>query len=418
LSKTKSRSNPADVLFVHNNFPGQFRGIAQYLARRPDVMVHAIGSSTASALPGVNLMRYTLPASEAEAVHTLARRFEFECRRAEQVIYSANLLRLKKVEPRLVFVHSGWGESLPLRELFPDAQIVVYPEYFYRTRGADLGFDPEFGRLGVDGAIRVSTRNAATLLALTDADLAIAPTQWQRSLFPPEFQSKIRVIHDGIDTGRLAPGDATFVHPRTGRAFTRSDEIVTYVARNLEPYRGFHVFMRALPRVLRERPDAHILIAGGDGVSYGSAPAQGRSWKEALLAELDGKLDMSRVHMLGHLDYDAYVALLRVSRVHVYLTYPFVLSWSILEAMSLGCVVVASDTAPVREVVEDGVNGLLVPFFDTDRLATRIVEVLARRGQHAALGAAARMRVVDAYDFERQTLPRYMQIIRNANVCS
>lgn len=377
--------------------------------------VHAIGSHTATAMPGVKLIRYSVSAADIAASHSLARRFEVECRRAEQVIYTANLLRLNHVDPKLIFVHSGWGESIPLRELFPHARIVVYPEYFYRTRGTDVGFDPEASQLGVDGAVRVSLRNASTLLALADAEVAIAPTQWQKSLFPPEYHSKIRVIHDGIDTPRLVPAEAQFVDPRTGRVFRTGDEVVTYVARNLEPYRGFHIFMRALPEVLRTRPKARVLIAGGDGVSYGTLPDGFGSWKDKLLKELDGQLDLSRVHMLGHLGYDDYVALLRISRVHVYLTYPFVLSWSILEAMSLGCIVVASDTAPVKEVIEDGVNGLLTPFFDTARLAKQIIRVLANPQGHASLGRAARAHVVENYDFDTQTLPKYLQIIQAAD---
>src|SRR5262249_45656467 len=162
---------------------------AQHLAKGGDMRLHAIGSTTAAALPGVKLVRYSVSANNVAASHSLARRFELECRRAEQVMYTANLLRLNHVDPRLLFAHSGWGESIPLRELFPRAHIVVYPEYFYRTRGADVGFDPEAGQLGVDGAVRVSLRNASTLLALADADVVVAPTQWQKSLFPPEYHS-------------------------------------------------------------------------------------------------------------------------------------------------------------------------------------------------------------------------------------
>jgi len=409
---TISNATPVDVLFVHTNFPGQFKGVAQHLAQRPDMRVHAIGSRTAAAMAGVNLSRYSASTDDLAASHSLARRFEIECRRAEQIIYAANALRLNHVEPKLIFVHPGWGESIPLRELFPQARIVTYCEFFYRTRGADLGFDPESGQLGIDGAVRVSLRNASTLLALAEADSAIAPTRWQRSLFPTEYHGKIRLIHDGIDTRRLAPAAATFADPQTGHVFRSGDEVLTYVARNLEPYRGFHVFMRALPKILRERPQARVLIAGGDGISYGSQPDGYSSWREKMLAELDGQLDHSRIHILGHLRYDDYVALLRVSRVHTYLTYPFVLSWSILEAMSLGCVLVASDTAPVTEVIEDGVNGLLTPFFDSDRLAERIVGVLANPRKHAALARAARARAIESYDFEQQTLPKYLDIIQ------
>ena len=297
LKATGHPSTPVrDTLFVHSNFPGQFKGIAQHLAKSPAMRVHAIGSKTAAAMPDVKLARYSVSTDDMTAGHSLARRFEFECRRAEQVIYSASLLRLNQVDPNVIFAHSGWGEAIPLRELFPRARIIVYPEYFYRPRGADVGFDPEVGQFGVDGAVRVSLRNASTLLALVDADLAIVPTQWQKSLFPPEFHSKIQIIHDGIDTSRLVPASAEFVDSRTGDVFRTGDEVVTYVARNLEPYRGFHVFMRALPEVMRARPNARILIAGGDGVSYGSMPEGFGSWKEKLLKELDGQLQWPGRH--------------------------------------------------------------------------------------------------------------------------
>jgi glycosyltransferase involved in cell wall biosynthesis len=409
---TLGRKTPADVLFVHTNFPGQFRGVAQHLATSGKFRIHAIGSHTATALPDINLVRYSVSANEVAASHPLARRFELECRRAEQVIYAANMLKVNKVEPKLIFAHSGWGEAIPLREMFPRARLIIYPEYYYRTRGADLGFDPEAGQLGVDGAVRVSLRNAATLLAMTEADVAITPTHWQKSLFPAEFQPKIRVIHEGVDTGRLAPAQAKLVDPVTGHVFRTGDEVVTYVARNLEPYRGFHVFMRALPRILRERPNARVLIAGGDGVSYGSAPEGYDSWKARMLSEIDGQFDRSRVHIFGHLDYDDYLALLRVSRVHTYLTYPFVLSWSILEAMALGCVVIGSDTEPVREVIEHRVNGILTPFFDSDRLAKQIVAILSRPEKYADLGRAARARVVERYDFHGQSLPKYLEVVK------
>lgn len=409
-------STPTDVLLVHTNFPGQFRGVAQYLSGCPEFRVHAIGSRTAAAMPAVNLVRYSVSANDVSGSHALARRFELECRRAEQVMYAANLMRMNGVEPRFIFVHSGWGEAIPLRQIFPAAHIIVYPEYYYRTQGADLGFDPESGQLGVDGAVRVSVRNAATLLAMTEANVAVTPTHWQKSLFPPEFHAKIHVIHDGIDTRRLVPAKARFTDPATNQVFQSGDEVVTYVARNLEPYRGFHVFMRALPRLLKERPNAHVLIAGGDGVSYGSQPEDYESWKAKLLAELGDALDLSRVHLLGALGYDEYMSLLRVSRAHVYLTYPFVLSWSILEAMALGCVVIGSDTQPVREVIDHGVNGLLTPFFDSDALARQVATVLAHPRKHAPLGRAARARVVERYDFESQVLPQYLQLLEESRV--
>lgn len=393
---------PIDVLFIHSNFPAQFRNLAAHLAGQGGFRVKAIGSRSARALPGVEVKRYSYMPGRSAAIHAFARRFEQECRRAEQVMYAANALKAEGFDPSLVYVHPGWGESLPIRSVFPRAKICVYAEFYYQRRGTDVGFDDEFGKLGIDGETRVALRNAASLLALTDADFAIAPTQWQRGVHPAEFQPKIGVIHDGIDTDALRPHDD---------GPDRGEEIVTYVARNLEPYRGFHSFMRALPHLQRMRPKAQVHIVGGDRVSYGNRPAGHRNWREAMLAEVGAQLDLTRVHFAGTLAYDDYVALLRRSSAHVYLTYPFVLSWSMLEAMSLGCHVIGSDTPSVREVLTDGVNGLVVPFADPRAIAERIAEALAKPRQFARHRDAARQTVIERFDLARVVLPAQRALI-------
>jgi glycosyltransferase involved in cell wall biosynthesis len=401
----------ADILFVHNNFPGQYKLLARHLAGQAGLRVFAIGSHTATDMPGVHLQRYRLPDNGARAVHSFAKRFEIECRRAEQIIYTANVLKLSGMTPKLIFVHPGWGESLPLRQLFPDAKICVYCEFYYRSHGADLGFDPEFQGYGIDGLTRIQLRNSATLLALVDADIGIAPTKWQRSMFPAEFRSKIRCIHDGIDTDNLRPGPGEFSHPAVPRRLQTGDEVLTFVSRSLEPYRGFHVFMRALPRILAARPNLRVCIVGGEDVSYGSAPSKGGSWKQLMLDEVSGALDPNRVHFLGRIPYDHLVSLLRVSRAHVYLTYPFVLSWSLLEAMALGCSVVASDVAPVREVITPRQNAELVPFFDNDALVQKTVEVLSSPERFAAARRNASATIRNGYGFERSSLPLFRELI-------
>jgi glycosyltransferase involved in cell wall biosynthesis len=401
-----------DILFVHNNFPGQYKLLAKHLASRAGARVFAIGSHTAAEIDGVRLQRYRLRAETSRNVHSLAQRFELECRRAEQVIYAANALRLDGMAPKLIFVHPGWGESLPLRQLFPDARICVYCEFYYSAQGADVGFDPEFGGYGVDGRTRIQLRNAATLLALADADVGIAPTEWQRSLFPVEFQGKIRVLHDGIDTVALQSVREQFKHPDLPRALKAGDEVLTFVSRSLEPYRGFHTFIRALPSVLAARPTAQVCIVGGDDVSYGSPPANGGTWKDFMLRELAGALPPERVHFLGRLPYEQLLMLLRVSRAHVYLTYPFVLSWSLLEAMALGCAVVASDVGPVREVIKDGENGYLVPFFDVDTLARRTTTLLETPDRANKIRRSAATSIQRHYDFETHVLPKFDDLIR------
>lgn len=393
---------PIDVLFVHSNFPAQFRNLAEYLSEQPGFRVKAIGSRTSASLPHVEVKRYSYTPGRSAPIHTFARRFEQECRRAEQVMYVANALKVEGFDPALVYVHPGWGESLPIRSVFPRARICVYAEYYYQRHGTDVGFDPEFEKFGVDGQTRVALRNATSLLALADADFAIAPTRWQRGVHPDEFQPKIRVIHDGVDTDALRPHD--------GRLSRQNEEIVTYVARNLEPYRGFHSFMRALPHLQRMRPKAQVYIVGGDRVSYGNRPIGHRNWREAMLAEVGSQLDLSRVHFTGSLKYNDYVALLRRSTAHVYLTYPFVLSWSMLEAMSLACHVIGSDTPSVREVLTAG-NGSLVPFAEPRAIADCIAEALAKPKQFERHRDAARRTVIERFDLARVVLPAHRALI-------
>lgn len=406
----------ADILFIHNNFPGQFRQLAKWMTEQPDYRIFAIGSETASALEGVTLQRYTSSARGLDKTHPYARRFEMEARRAEQVIYAANILKLSSMSPRMIFVHPGWGEALPLRQLFPTARICTYCEFYYRTTGSDVGFDQEFGHYGVDGLTRIAMRNASTLLSIAEADICIAPTQWQRAQFPQEFQQKIQVVYDGIDVDALCPKPAVFEPEQFATPLRTGDEVLTFVARNLEPYRGFHSFMRALPAILKARPHAQVCIVGGSGVSYGSSPQDGGTWKEVLLNEVGAHLDMSRIHFLGTLPHEHYLSLLRVSRAHTYLTYPFVLSWSLMEALAVECLVVASDTGPVREVIQDGHNGIMVPFFDTDTLSERLIDALAEPDKYQALRCAARRTVAQNYSFEHSSLPAFRNILESAGL--
>lgn len=310
--------------------------------------------------------------------------------------------------PDLVIAHPGWGESLFIKEVWPAARLGIYCEFYYRLHGADVGFDPEFPTPSDETACRMRLRNLGNLLHFESADAAISPTVWQASTFPEPFRERIAVIHDGIDTRLVAPKADACLMLDNGRCFSRADEIVTFVCRNLEPYRGYHVFMRALPEILRQRPQAQVLIVGGDEVSYGAAAPQGQSWKQIFLDEVKAGLDLSRVHFLGKIPYPQFVALLQVSRVHVYLTYPFVLSWSLLEAMSAGCAIVASDTQPLQEAIRDGDTGLLTDFFDPLALANKVCGLLDNAPLRQALGANARRFAEATYDLESICLPRQL----------
>jgi glycosyltransferase involved in cell wall biosynthesis len=399
-----------NILFVHNSFPAQYKHLARFLARDASVRVVAVGSAPRRTTNSADYQRYVLTDGDVSPTHPFARRFDLECRRAEQVLYALSSLSSSGFEPDVIFGHPGWGETLPLRTIFPRARIILYCEFFYRAVGQDVGFDPEFTNVGADGLVGLHLKNAATLLSLSDCDVGVSPTAWQRSTYPTEYQDKIQVVHEGIDTEIVKPQQDAVFRLSSGRILTSTDEVVTFAARNLEPLRGYHTFMRALPRILRERPRAQILIIGAEGTSYGRLPPENKTWRSIFLEEVAGEVDPSRVHFTGPLSYRHYLRALQVSSAHVYLTYPFVLSWSLLEAMSAGCLVIGSDTAPVQEVINDR-NGILTSFFDSEALAARVTEALARPNEHRGLRDEARRTVLKEFDLERVCLPKIIDIL-------
>jgi glycosyltransferase involved in cell wall biosynthesis len=308
----------------------------------------------------------------------------------------------------------GRGETLFLREIWPDARQVLYAEFYYAAHGLDADFDPEFQTPSLGRAIRTLAMRGHIAQAMADADLAVAPTRWQADTFPPPFRDRIEVVFDGVDTDALRPDpEAAFQVPETDIRLRHGDEVLTYVARNLEPHRGIHTFLRALPGVLARRPEAQVVVVGADGVSYGSAPAAGGTWKDAILSGLAQPLDPRRVHFTGRLGYGDYCRLLQVSRVHAYLTYPFVLSWSLMEAMATGAAVVASRTGPVEEVIANGVNGRLVDFFDVAGWEATLGDALARPEALVPLREAARRTVEERYAL-RTCLPRLIALVEGA----
>ena len=385
-------------LFVHQNFPGQYRHLAAHYARQGHDVV-AVGEKANLArtarVPGVRLLGYDAPspvsggwdASVSRAIH-----------RGRRVAAGCAQLRRAGFVPEVVFAHIGWGEALFLKDVFPEAQIILYCEFFYRSRGGDLGFDAEFPATP-EKLLHLRVMNAPLLMALDACDLGMAPTRWQHHQFPAAHKPRIAVIHDGIDTDLVRPSGAA------------EPELITYVARNLEPYRGFHSFMRAIPEIQRRRPKARIAIVGGDEVSYSPRLPAGQTYRSRLLAELGERIDLSRVEFLGRIPYQEYLGLLRRSAVHVYLTYPFVLSWSLLEAMSSGCLIVGSRTPPLEEVVRDGESGLLVDFFSPEAIAERVAYALEHQAELAPLRSRARETVVSRYDLKRICLPAQLRLV-------
>ncbi|MCU0889682.1 MAG: glycosyltransferase [Rubritepida sp.] len=399
------------LLFLHQNFPGQYRHLAPAMAARRGVEVVALGENPAAALPGVRHLRYPAPRGAGEQTHPYLRRFEAYIRRGQEVARAALALKAKGFVPDVIAAHPGWGEALFIRDVFPDAKLLLQCEFFYRADGADIGFDPLNGEVGVDKRASTRIMNGPQLVQLEAADAGVAPTRWQWSRYPDWARARIAVVHEGIDTRIARPdGPAEFALP-DGRVLRRGDPVVTYAARQLEPYRGFHSFLRALPALQRLRPGAQVVVVGGEGVSYGSPPPGGGSWKAALLAELGDSLDLSRVHFLPPQPYAQLLALFRVSAAHVYLTYPFVLSWSLLDAMACGAAVLASDTAPVTEVVAEGVNGRLVDFFDSAAIAERLAAMLAAPEALVPLRDSARRTVVERYDLAGVCLPQQVALL-------
>jgi glycosyltransferase involved in cell wall biosynthesis len=399
------------ILLVHSNFPAQFIHLCRALARVPGIELAAIGSVTARAIPAVRLLKYTVRDPNVAATHPFARRFDLECRRAEEVLYAASSLAASGFVPDIVIGHPGWGETLPLRSIFPKARMVTYCEMYYRSYGGDADFDPEFPQTGIDGNVRIHLKNAATLLALAECDTAISPTAWQRSTYPQPYQGRIQVIHEGINVNVVKPSNSSSFTLPSGKVLTRADEVLTFCTRSFEPLRGYHIFMRALPRILDARKQAQVVLIGGGGTPYGLSPPEGSTWQRIFFDEIAGRVDTTRIHFVGHLRYPDYLRALQVSRAHVYLTYPFVLSWSVLEAMSAGCVVIASDTAPVRDVV-NGKNGLLVPFFNVGELARLVIDCLAsRRRDLQSVRNKARETIVRHYDARRICIPKMLELL-------
>lgn len=400
-----------NLLFLHQNYPGQFKLIASELAHRSEHKIVGVGARTRD--PGdqsIEYRGYSSLTGPPEFHYPPAQDFGDHVRRGRSAADVLTDLRDDGFKPDVVIAHPGWGDALFVPEIFPRARFVAYMEYFYRGHDSDIDFDPEFPPAPSD--VRFTRlRNASNMLAFTDAACAITPTNWQASLFPQAVQSKLDVMHDGIDTkvAALDPG-ATCELPN-GKPLRAGDEVVTYVSRSLEPYRGFHVFMRALPDLLRARPKLQVVIVGRDRPSYGRRAVGGQLWRQFMLDELGDQLDLNRVHFTGTVSYSRFIQLLSVSTVHIYLTYPFVLSWSLIEAMACGCSIVGSDTGPVREVITDRESGRLVGFFDRRALVETTCELLDDPAARKRLGAAARETAITRYDFRTQILPRYTKLL-------
>ncbi len=398
------------VLFIHNGSPGRFMFLNAALAERGWERAH-IGPPDATDLPGARNMRWKYERGTTKGILPVAVRAEADLIRGEGAAGMAAELKKDGFVPDIIIGHPGWGEMVFLKEIFPQARQIQIGELFYRARNTDYEFDKEFAQSELAGALRVHAKNAILALSHTDADRIVCPTPYQASTLPAVFQSRVDIIHEGVDT-KKAHRLSRFGIRLNGKLIDGSKPVFTFVNRAFEPLRGFHIFMRALPRLLEQVPDADVLLIGQDRDKiYGATPKAGGTWKSVMMAEVGDRLDMSRVHFTGKLPYDDLMKMLSLSWAHVYMTYPFVLSWSLLDAMACECLLVGSDTEPVRDVIRHGENGLLFDFFNHDQLADMLTAIARDPGAYAHLRTAARRTVVEEYDREAVCLPAWLKLI-------
>lgn len=405
------------ILFIHQNFPGQFKFLAPALVKQGhEVQAMIMKKTDAKDWQGVKLTTYFPARGTAQNIHPWVSDFETKTIRGEACFRAALKLKDAGYAPDIIIAHPGWGESLFLKDVWPNAKLGVYCEFFYHSEGVDVGFDPEFPAKDDGEACRLRLKNLNSLLHFEVADAGISPTHWQASTFPEKFRSKITVVHDGIDTKAITPNPNVGLTLNGNLKLTKRDEVITFVNRNLEPYRGYHIFMRALPELLKLRPKARVLIVGGDDVSYGARHESGKKWRDIFIEEVRpqiAKQDWHRVHFLGNLPYENFIPLLQLSTVHVYLTYPFVLSWSLLEAMSVGCAIVASDTQPLQEAIKHNETGKLVDFFDDKALTKEICALLEDPALREKLGSNARAFAIANYDLLTSCLPKQLDWVNS-----
>jgi len=398
------------ILFVHQNFPGQFPHIADALVARGDQVV-AIGGKTARERDGVTLVRWDNKRGTTDGVFAPATRAEADLIRAHAAALAAIELAKKGFVPDLIIGHPGWGETIHLREIFPNARIILFGEYYYRHKGGDVNFDPEFESPTLAGMMRTNGKNATQSLAYTMADRIVSPTPFQASTFPKVFQPLIKVLHEGIDLSRARANPAATLTLPDGRVLDRSTPVITFINRNFERLRGFHIFMRALPAFLDAVPEAHVVAIGADGTGYGAKREDGRSWRHVMLDELGDRLDRSRLHFIGQVEYDRMIDILSIGAAHIYYTYPFTLSWSLADAMACECLIIGSDTAPVRDAIVNGQNGVLLDFFDVKALSDAMIAAVREPERFSTMRHRARVSALAKFDRDKVGVPGWMALI-------
>jgi glycosyltransferase involved in cell wall biosynthesis len=383
--------------------------LAKHLAQDSNYQLKAICQPSAPKLGGIETHIYTPARKPSPYTHHYNRGLEAHTLNGQAVLNVLLKLRASGYQPDVVVAHTGWGEALYVKDVFPQTKLIGFFEFYYKAHGQDTDFDSELPQT-LDDVLRIRNKNTTHLLSLEAVDAGVCPTQWQKDTHPQEFQYKLHLIHEGIDTEVAKPNSKAAFQLPNGTTLTVKNEVVTYVGRNLEPYRGFHQLMRATELIFQRRPKAQILIIGGDDISYGRQLPKGETWRQKMLKEVN--VDENRVHFLGRVPYQQYLQALQISSAHIYLTVPFVLSWSMLEAMAAGTVVIGSNTAPVSEVIEHGKNGLLVDFFSPTEIADAVDKLLDNPKKYQKMRQAARTTITNHYPIE-QGIKQYINLFES-----
>lgn len=406
-----SRVSGKKILFVHQNFPGQFPHIVSAVLAAGH-KVAAIGGQTAKGIPGVDVRRWKLDRGSTTGIFELATRAEADYLRGHAAAHTARALRDDGFIPDLIIVHPGWGEAAFLGEVFPEARQILFGEFFYKSHGADVFFDPEYESHTLNADMKVHAKNAVLALSCATADVVVCPTPFQAGTYPQGLQSQIRVFHEGVDTSKARKKSGARLKLPNGKILDGSTPVITFINRDFERLRGFHIFMRALPAFLDRCPGAQVVVIGADsGKGYGAALPNGETWKQRMLAEVGDRLDQSRVHFMGRVEHSDMISALSISWGHVYYTYPFVLSWSLVEAMACECLILGSDTGPVQDAITPGENGVLIPFFDVAALSDAMARACEEPEVFAAMRVKAKETALRLYDRDTAGIPAWMALI-------
>lgn len=415
--------NKKTILFVHQNFPAQYKHIAQAIAQNKKYDVHCLSQLNFDQDPKIKSHIYKLNKNSSDSINEWAIEFETKMIRAEAASKKALQMRENGIFPDLLMIHPGWGEGFFLKEIWPEAKVITYAEFYYKTTDCDIDFDISFieNVLKKDfqnhhdyNKYKLTARNAAFTHSYLSSDYLVCPTVFQKNVLPKLIQKNVNVIHDGIDTNLLKPNENIEIKIRD-KKLTKKDKIITYVSRALDPYRGYHIFMESLPGILKDNPEAHVIIVGDETRhGYGAPHPDGIRYKDYYFSKIKDKIDIDRVFFVSRVSYDIFIKIIQISTAHVYLTYPFVLSWSMLEAMSCGALIIGSNTGPVTEVIKHNKNGLIVDFFSKDEIIETVSKVLKNTNDYNKLRLNARKTIIDKYDLTTVCLPKHIALIEEA----